>query len=83
MMASLGIDAASLPIIWVAFFSTDRASHRASTYVLCEINVSSVFHPGSKPAEIARLVATIMKQAPRGRVKPVSLTGDEACVKCR
>jgi len=60
MMATLGIDAASLPIIWDAdFLYGPRTARGEDTYVLCEINVSSVFAiPDQAPAEIARLVAT-------------------------
>jgi hypothetical protein len=57
MMATLGIDAAGLPIIWDAdFLYGPRAASGEDTYVLCEINVSSVFAiPDDAPAEIARL----------------------------
>jgi len=57
MMELLGIDAASLPIIWDAdFLYGPRDSSGADTYVLCEINVSSVFAiPDQAPVEIARL----------------------------
>jgi hypothetical protein len=59
MIAALDIDAASLPIIWDAdFLYGPRAASGEDTYVLCEINVSSVFAiPEQAPAEIARLVA--------------------------
>ena len=59
MMTTLGIDAASLPIIWDAdFLYGPRAASGDDTYVLCEINVSSVFAiPNQAPAEIARLTA--------------------------
>lgn len=59
MMAVLGIDTASLPIIWDAdFLYGPRTEAGADTYVLCEINVSSVFAiPDQAPAAIARLVA--------------------------
>jgi hypothetical protein len=59
MLEILGIDAASLPIIWDAdFLLGPRNAAGADTYVLCEINVSSVFAiPDQAPAEIARLVA--------------------------
>lgn len=59
MMATLGIDTASLPIIWDAdFLYGPRTASGEDTYVLCEINVSSVFAvPEQAPAEIARLVA--------------------------
>jgi hypothetical protein len=57
MMATLGIDVASLPIIWDAdFLYGPRTASRDDTYVLCEINVSSVFAiPDQAPAAIARL----------------------------
>ena len=59
MMTTLGIDLASLPIIWDAdFLYGPRTASGDDTYVLCEINVSSVFPiPDHAPAEIARLVA--------------------------
>jgi hypothetical protein len=59
MMAVLGIDAASLPIIWDAdFLYGPRTASGEDTYVLCEINVSSVFAiPDQAPAAIARLVS--------------------------
>ena len=59
MMVTLGIDAASLPIIWAAdFLYGPRTASGEDTYVLCEIHVSSVFAiPDQAPAEIARLVA--------------------------
>jgi hypothetical protein len=57
MMRLLGIDAGSLPIIWDAdFLYGPRDASGRDTYVLCEINVSSVFpFPEQAPAEIARL----------------------------
>src|ERR1700730_9686013 len=57
MMDVLGIDAASLPIIWDAdFLYGSRTASGEDTYVLCEINVSSVFAiPDQAPAAIARL----------------------------
>jgi hypothetical protein len=57
MMATLGIDAASLPIIWDAdFLYGPRTTLGEDSYVLCEINVSSVFAiPDQAPAAIARL----------------------------
>jgi hypothetical protein len=59
MMHTLGIDAASLPIIWDAdFLYGPRTGSGEDSYVLCEINVSSVFAiPDTAPAEIARLSA--------------------------
>jgi hypothetical protein len=61
MMRLLGIDAESLPIIWDAdFLYGTRDSSGQDTYVLCEINVSSVFpFPEEAPLEIARLVARL------------------------
>jgi hypothetical protein len=58
MMALLSIDAASLPIIWDAdFLYGPRDASGADSYILCEINVSSVFAiPDEAPAAIARLV---------------------------
>ena len=63
MMAILGIDPASLPIIWDAdFLLGPRNAVGEDTYVLCEINVSSVFAiPDQAPAEIARLVAVRLR----------------------
>ncbi len=59
LMQILGIDAPSLPVIWDAdFLYGPRTPSGADTYVLCEINVSSVFAiPDQAPAAIARLVA--------------------------
>jgi hypothetical protein len=59
MMQLLGIEAASLPIIWDAdFLYGPRDAAGQDTYVLCEINVSSVFpFPEQAPAEIVRLAA--------------------------
>jgi hypothetical protein len=57
MVHVLGIDFVSLPIIWDAdFLYGPRDASGRDTYVLCEINVSSVFpFPEEAPAEIARL----------------------------
>ena len=57
MMDLLGIDAESLPIIWDAdFLYGARDASGQDAYVLCEINVSSVFpFPEQAPSEIARL----------------------------
>jgi hypothetical protein len=57
MMKVLRIDAASLPIIWDAdFLYGPRTASGDDTYLLCEINVSSVFAiPEQAPAAIARL----------------------------
>jgi hypothetical protein len=57
MMATLGIEVGSLPIIWDAdFLYGPRTPSGEDSYVLCEINVSSVFAiPDQAPAAIARL----------------------------
>ena len=58
MMDVLNIDIDSLPVIWDAdFLYGPRTASGEDTYVLCEINVSSVFAiPDQAPAAIARLV---------------------------
>jgi hypothetical protein len=65
MMAVLGIDVASLPIIWDAdFLYGPRTASGEDTYVLCEINVSSVFAiPEQAPAAIARLAMSRLERA--------------------
>jgi len=57
MMSLLAIDVGSLPIIWDAdFLYGPRDASGRDSYVLCEINVSSVApFPDTAPAEIARL----------------------------
>ena len=59
MIGMLDIDPASLPVIWDAdFLYGPKTPSGEDTYVLCEINVSSVFPiPDEAPAEIARCVA--------------------------
>ena len=58
LMETLGIDEASLPVIWDAdFLYGPRDVAGADTYVLCEINASSCFAiPDEAPAAIARTV---------------------------
>ena len=65
MMQTLGMDAVSLPIIWDAdFLYGPRTATGEDTYVLCEINVSSVFAiPDEAPAAIASLVLERVRQA--------------------
>ena len=65
MMAVLGIDTASLPIIWDAdFLYGPRKAPGEDTYVLCEINVSSVFAiPDQAPAAIAQLALNRLRRA--------------------
>ena len=57
VMATLGIDTSSLPIIWDAdFLYGPRTATGEDTYVLCEINASCVFAiPDQATAAIARL----------------------------
>lgn len=57
MMQLLGIERNALPIIWDAdFLYGPRTASGEDTYVLCEINVSSVMPiPEQAPADIARL----------------------------
>ena len=57
MMSELAIDRELLPVIWDAdFLYGERTASGEDTYVLCEINVSSVFAiPDAAPAAIARL----------------------------
>jgi hypothetical protein len=57
MMQLLGIDRESLPVIWDAdFLYGPRNAAGDDTFVLCEINVSSVFPiPDQAPDEIAKL----------------------------
>jgi hypothetical protein len=63
MMEVLGIDKASLPIIWDAdFLYGPRTRSGEDSYVLCEVNVSSVFAiPDQAPAAIARLVLSRLR----------------------
>jgi hypothetical protein len=58
MMETVDLGRNDLPIIWDAdFLYGPRAISGEDTYVLCEINVSSVFAiPDQAPAAIARLV---------------------------
>jgi uncharacterized protein DUF6815 len=65
MMRLLGVNAASLPIIWDAdFLYGPRTASGEDSYVLCEINVSSCFAiPDQAPAAIARLAASRLRDA--------------------
>src|ERR1700752_5264456 len=71
LMRLLDIDTPSLPVIWDAdFLYGPRAASGEDTYVLCEINVSSVYPiPDQMPAEIARLVAARTERSSRGKQK--------------
>ena len=72
MMQTLDINAASLPIIWDAdFLYGQRTPSGEDTYVLCEINVSSVFAiPDQAPAAIARLTLDRLRHPTRPREYP-------------
>jgi hypothetical protein len=65
MMEVLGIDATLLPIIWDAdFLYGPRTPSGEDSYVLCEINVSSVFAiPDQAPGAIARLALNRLRSA--------------------
>jgi hypothetical protein len=67
MMRLLGIDRDALPIIWDAdFLYGPRTGSGEDTYVLCEINVSSVFAiPEQAPEAIARLALARLRSSPR------------------
>ncbi|MCK1389480.1 Cj0069 family protein [Bradyrhizobium sp. 1] len=68
MMEILGIDEASLPVIWDAdFLYGPKDAAGADTYVLCEINASSCFAiPDEAPAAIARTVKLRLLQSKDG-----------------
>ena len=69
MMQVLELDRAALPVIWDAdFLYGPRDAAGADSYVLCEINVSSVFAiPDQAPAAIARLVKERLEASRRDR----------------
>ena len=69
MMQLLGLDAGALPIVWDAdFLYGSRTAAGADSYVLCEINVSSVFAiPDEAPAAIARLTLDRLRAVAEGR----------------
>jgi glycerol kinase len=76
MMATLGIDKPLLPIIWDAdFLYGPRTASGGDSYVLCEINVSSVFAiPDQALAAIARLTLNRLElnaTSRRGAVRDV------------
>ncbi len=74
MMQTLDIEAASLPIIWDAdFLYGPRTASGDDTYVLCEINVSSVFAiPDQAPAAIARLTLDRLQHSAGPRELPTA-----------
>jgi uncharacterized protein DUF6815 len=63
MAQTLDIQTEALPLIWDADFLYGPKSHSGDeTYVLCEINVSSVFPiPDNAPGEVARLAESRLK----------------------
>jgi hypothetical protein len=69
LMHLLDIDTESLPIIWDAdFLYGPRDVSGEDTYVLCEINVSSVLpFPEQAPSEIAQLVLARLQSAKKRR----------------
>src|SRR4030081_611827 len=69
MMQTLGLDAGSMPIVWDAdFLYGPRTASGDDTYVLCEINVSSVFpFPEQAPPEIARRALARLLSPERAR----------------
>jgi hypothetical protein len=71
MMRLLEIDAQSLPVIWDAdFLYGPRTESEEDTYVLCEINVSSVFpFPEQAPLEIARLAMARLQSSKKTRTR--------------
>ncbi|HEY1299881.1 MAG TPA: Cj0069 family protein [Stellaceae bacterium] len=66
MMGLLGLDRAALPIVWDAdFLYGPRTAAGEDSYVLCEINASSVFAvPDEAPAAIAALALERSRRAP-------------------
>jgi hypothetical protein len=70
MMSTLGIDAMSLPIIWDADFLYGPPDASGNdTYVLCEINISSVFAiPDEAAAEIASEMASRLRRSKPDRI---------------
>ena len=50
MCRTLGLDVASLPVLWdIDFIMGDKTANGEDTYLLCEINVSSVSPPTTAP----------------------------------
>ena len=74
MQVLLDIDTASLPALWDAdFLYGPRTEAGEDTYVLCEINVSSVApFPQSAPAPVARAALSRVNALRQGRAE----TGD-------
>ncbi|MHB1444371.1 MAG: Cj0069 family protein [Acidimicrobiales bacterium] len=70
MLEVLGLDAASLPVIWDAdFLYGPKKASGEDTYVLCEINVSAVWpYPTVASEEMARVTLDRVR-AHRGRIR--------------
>jgi hypothetical protein len=62
---ALGVDSSRLPLLWDADFLLGGAEGtKEASYVLCEINVSSVSpYPESANAEIVRAVQSVLSSA--------------------
>jgi hypothetical protein len=75
MQALLGIDTASLPALWDAdFLLGPKAASGDDTYVLCEINASSVFpFPAEAIEPLVRAAASRAGVARHGRRAPAHL----------
>jgi len=73
MMGVAGLEPAAMPIVWDAdFLYGPRTESGEDSYVLCEINVSSVFAiPDEAPAAIARLALSRLT----GRGRSPSIAG--------
>jgi hypothetical protein len=67
MMRLLGVDREALPIIWDAdFLYGPRTAAGEDTFVLCEINVSSVMPiPNEAPSAIAYLTRERLSRSAR------------------
>jgi hypothetical protein len=67
MIGALDVDSSSLPVLWDAdFLYGPRTASGDDTYVLCEINVSSVIpFPGQVPSAVARVVLARLRAAQR------------------
>jgi glutathione synthase/RimK-type ligase-like ATP-grasp enzyme len=58
LLGLVGLEASALPLLWDAdFLYGPRTDHGGETYILCEINVSSVSpFPGAVPRKLAKAV---------------------------
>jgi hypothetical protein len=79
LMQLLDIDVPSLPIIWDAdFLYGPRTASGEDTYVLCEINVSSIYpFPEQALAEIARLTLDRVRAAKAARQSDGAVGGKQ------